>query len=96
VKEDGKEYLRVSFSIEGTGQLKDENLADPEFTIKNTGSFKWDIAESRVASVESEREMGFETEVATPQGNVAGKFTGTGKTTITMTYAMKEEKKDGK
>jgi hypothetical protein len=96
VKEGEKEFLRVSFNIDIKGKLKDESMSDPEFTANNKGSFLWDIALGRAASVEAEQSMGFEAEVTTPQGKVAAKFEGTGKSIITITYAAKEEKKDGK
>jgi hypothetical protein len=90
VKEGEKEYLKVTFSIEGKGKLANEQLGNPEFSIKNTGHYLWDIAEGRVSSVESEREMGFETEVETEMGKTTAKFTGTGKSKITMTYGKKD------
>lgn len=91
VKEDGKELLRVSFAMEMTGKIKDESMADPEFTGKNSGSYFWDIAEGRVARVEADQEMGFEAEVTTPQGKVAAKFAGSGKTVMKMSYSKAEK-----
>lgn len=91
VKEDGKELLRVSFVMEMGGKIKDESMDNPEFSGTNTGSYFWDIAESRVVRVEAEQVMAFEAEVTTPQGKIAAKFDGNGKSVIKMTYGKAEK-----
>lgn len=95
-KEDGVEYVQVNFEITLKGKLLNDEIGSPEMEAKITGWYAWDIGNGRIAGMERKNEMGFDTVIATDDGDIPVKFTGTGSEEILITYAAIEKVKEGK
>lgn len=92
VKEDGAELLRVSMDITMKADMKNEKLGDPELEVTRTGSYFWNIKESRVVRVEIEDETTFDGTINHPQmGKMDLSFTQTGEETKTDTVGKVED-----